>query len=192
MNHALWALLVVALGIGFLWEMYPLKSATSRIEKLPLSGINFQAESLPLNEQDLEFMKGANAYKYLLVFNQQSFFITIMDGTKNRHAIHDPTYCFVGAGWKVANEERIHFENGYGTLLTMERGANSNEALYFFSDGLRQYSSVIRYWWDTMIRRLTLGKISEEPILIIVQPIQIDTAVNWERLSRQFIPFLVL
>ena len=44
--------------------------------------------------------------------------LNVIEGTHNRHAVHNPSYCFAGAGWKIEYPENIDLshEEGAGEL----------------------------------------------------------------------------
>ena len=42
------------------------------------------------------------------------------------------------------------------------------EALYWFTDGRRQFAGPVEFWWRTAVRRLTFGRSSGAPILVIL------------------------
>src|SRR5205823_6175223 len=95
----------------------------------------------------------ARATKRLYQVGAQRFVIIVIDGTNNRHAVHDPLYCFRGAGWSMKDEEPFPIPGGSAKLLRLTNGRDMREALHWFSDGAQRYSSSMRYWWQTTLRR---------------------------------------
>jgi hypothetical protein len=182
---ALWAALSLAVFLGFLWQFSPLEDAAKRLQKLPLKGIGYQGKDLPLNPKEAEFLKGANVIKREYTINDRDFFITVLDGTKNRHLVHDPYYCFRGSGWEVIGERQFSLENGIGNLLEIQKGNEKREALFWFSDSKSIYYSPYGYWWQTILRRLTFGLSGPEPLLIVVQPLS-NEPINWNEFSKAF------
>lgn len=188
-TRVLWTLLLASVVMAMVWEFYPLPDAEEFIKDIPYNGVNFVSEDFPLSEVEKERLGGAFVQKRFLRFNGRNFFITFLDGTKNRHVVHDPRYCFIGGGMKVLSEKDIRLTNGNGVQVQLKKDTDFSEAVYWFSDGERQYSSPVRYWIQTLLRRLTLGLSSNEPILVILQPVD-SAPVNWNRLVHELLPFL--
>jgi len=113
------------------------------------------------------------------------FFITILDGTHNRHIVHDPYYCLKGSGWNMVSEKDIPIDKGHAKLVDLEKNGEQKEAIFWFSDGQINYTSPMKYWWGTTVRRFTLGKSGPEPVLIMVQPLT-KNPVDWQVFQRTF------
>ena len=172
MNRALlWIILAIAIVLGILWQFYPLPDAKDRMDSLPLLGQGYVGEVLPLQDWEAAFFKNVGVLKRAYKVKDRSLFLTALDGTRDRHAVHDPLYCFRGAGWEVASQEPTPIPGGTAVLVKLKKGAEREEALYWFGDGTHHYDSPYRYWWQTSLRRLTLGKSGPEPILITIQPL---------------------
>lgn len=184
-EYILWILLIGALLLGSLWQFYPLPTAEQRLDKLPMQGANFQGIVVPLIGAEEEIFKEVNVVKRIYDVEGQNIFIYMLDGTHDRHPIHDPTYCFRGAGWTIDSSTPFPLQKGEGMLYTISKGEQKKEALLWFTDGSHFYYSPWIYWWETTLRRLSLGASGEEPVLIVIQPL--DTSkVNWEKLMQQF------
>lgn len=184
-ERLLWITLVTAIFLGLLWQFAPLQDAQERLDKLPLQGIGYNGKNLSLLPHEEKFLKGANVIKREYEVNGQSFFITVLDGTHNRHLVHDPYYCFRGLGWNILQNTDYPLPNGQASLLLIEKGNEKKQALFWFSDGKEVYSSPFRYWLDTTIRRLSFGLTGEEPLLIVVQP-EGTQSTDWKRFSKTF------
>ena len=52
-----------------------------------------------------------------------------MDGSQERHAIHDPLYGFRGAGWEVSQSPLLSVPSGNARHLSLSKGTVSAEAL---------------------------------------------------------------
>lgn len=181
----LWLGLILALTAGVIWQFYPLPDASNRINSVPLKGIGFAGENIPLSEFEQSFFKGVNVLKRGYKVGNDLFFITMLDGTHNRHIVHDPYYCLKGSGWNMVSEKDLPINKGVAKLVELERRGETREAIFWFSDGYRNYTSPMSYWWDTTVRRFTLGKSGPEPILIMVQPVSKKT-VDWNAFQRTF------
>ncbi|HOW67507.1 MAG TPA: exosortase-associated EpsI family protein [Candidatus Paceibacterota bacterium] len=173
--------LVLAVVIGLVWEYYPLEDAEPRLRHLPDAGLGFRSKDIPLSDTEKSIFGKAQALKRFYDFGAYQFFFTVIDGTRNRHAIHDPLYCFRGAGWKVIQQADRPLEVGTGRMVRLEKEGKQEEVLFWFSDGHQRHGSAMRFWWQTTLRRLTLGLSGPEPVLVIVQPYRADQ-VNWQRL----------
>jgi hypothetical protein len=181
----LWIGLLAALTAGLIWQFVPIPDSKARLAELPLNGIGFQGQNLPLNEFEQQFFKGVGVIKRIYTVDNQPFFVTILDGTNNRHIVHDPYYCLKGSGWSLLDESSIKVEKGKANLVDLEKDGVKREAIYWFSNGKENYTSPLRYWWDTTLRRLTLGSSGPEPVLIMVQPLSKEP-VDWDKFQKSF------
>ena len=100
-------LLVLAVIFGLIWELNPLPSALSRLERVPLMGSKFSGKPLPLNDAEQQALGKAHAIKRLYIYEGKQFIMTLTDGSRNRNAVHDPTYCFRGDGWRIGEVRRV-------------------------------------------------------------------------------------
>ncbi len=187
----LWSLLGLAVLLGVLWEYYPLQDARTRLDALPLRGSGYAGNDLPLTEAEQGAFEGTRVIKRLYQYGAHQFVLIVIDGSHNRHVVHDPTYCFRGAGWRIAKQASLPLEGGNGKLLRLTRKDEENDVLYWFSDGFERHGSVSRYWVQTTLRRLTLGVSAEEPVLVILRPVE-GNAINWRKLVDQFGPIYML
>ncbi len=171
MNRLLWMILAVAMVLGAVWQFYPLPDAKQRMDDLPLLGNGYVGEVIPMEDWEKSFFKNVGVLKRAYRLKEQSIFLSALDGTRDRHAVHDPLYCFRGGGWEVVSQRIIPIPGGTAVLVKLTKDHNTEEALYWFSDGDQHYNSAYRYWWETSLRRFTLGKSGPEPILITIQPL---------------------
>lgn len=185
----LWCGLASALVLGMVWEFVPLADAQARLKTISTQGIGYSGRDVPLTDTEGEILREANVLRRLYDFDGQPFLLTIIDGTNDRHAVHDPLYCIRGAGWTVISENPFPMRRGSGRLVRMERDGVEAEALIWFSDGRRSHASPSQYWWQTTVRRLTLGMSGEEPVLVVAQSYD-GNIVNWRRLVNEFPPLL--
>jgi len=180
-----WSLLVLAVVLGVVWQFYPLPDADRRMEKLPLNGEGFQGVMVPLTPMEKDYFTNVGVLKRIYSAGGQDFFIYALDGTHNRNAVHDPTYCFRGGGWEILDQESYPIKNGVANLYTIQKGDQKRHALLWFSDGNNHWASPIRYFLAATYRRLTLGQFSNEPIMIVIQPIG-QKELNWEKIFKDF------
>ncbi len=185
----LWVLLVVAVIFGTVWQFYPLHDAQARMLNLPLIGNDFKGKNVPLNDFEKDFFKKINVVKRVYFIDQTWFSVILLDGTHDRHLVHDPAFCFRGSGFTILNQKYFPLKNGQANVATLLKGSERIEALYWYSDGKNEYTSPWKYWWQTTLRRVTLGRSGPEPVLIILQPLGISKP-NWENVIKDFQPIL--
>jgi hypothetical protein len=184
-NRHLWFFLAAVIILGALWQFFPLSNARERLEALPLVGTKYSGKNIPLTEFEQSFFYNVDVLKRLYNVQDNLLFILVLDGTNNRHIVHDPYYCFKGSGWDILNEKNIPIPDGTASLVKIKKGDIEKQALFWFGDGKKNYASPLKYWLETIARRLTLGFSGPEPVLVIVQPVNEDT-VDWENLPKQF------
>ncbi len=180
----LFVFLIIALLLGLLWQYYPLEDAKLRLEALPLIGSGFVGNNVPLNDFEEQTFKGVNVLKRVYRVNNENYLITVLDGTHNRHVVHDPYYCFTGSGWEIEKQQDVPIANGTGKELVLRRGSKQRAALFWFSDQISPFSSPMEYWWNSTLRRLTLGRSGQEPVLIMIQPLDSLSQVNWKEVTQ--------
>ncbi|MGA8164183.1 MAG: exosortase-associated EpsI family protein [Waddliaceae bacterium] len=181
----LWICLTAASALAFLWQFTSLPDAQERMETLPLSGLEYQGRDLLLEPSEKEFLNGVHVLKRAYVIGDQEFFITVLDGSRHRHVVHNPYCCFQGSGWSIVEEKPLPLNKGDANLLLIKKRGQEREVVFWFSDGKQQYASPLRYWTQTTLRRLSLGMIGNEPLLIVIQPIQKEK-IDWKQFMLQF------
>jgi hypothetical protein len=181
----LWIALAVALVLSLVWQFAPLTDASVRLDAIPLHGFGFTGRDIPLADAEKSIYSPARVLKRLYQVDRQQVIVIAIDGSRNRHAIHDPTFCFRGAGWTIAASRFIPVAGGEVRLLSLTKDGQTREAMYWLSDGQTRHASALRYWWQTTLRRLTLGHSGDEPILFVLQPAQ-GNSLEWDLLLSQF------
>jgi hypothetical protein len=164
----LWLAFVILVPLGMLWEFYPLTDASSRLDRFPRENGQMASYDLPLTPGEEAIFTGVTVLKRLAIVGNDRAVITVIDGTKNRHAVHDPVFCFRGAGWEVFRDEKVPLKKGAARLVHLRQGKDVAEAMYWFSDGSEQFNRPVLYWWKTAMRRLTFGGSGKEPVLVIL------------------------
>jgi hypothetical protein len=182
-----WAGIALTLVVGVLWQFFPLKDAGERLDSLPIAGVGFNSQNFEVTDQEREIFHDNRLLKRLVWLGGQQFYLSIIDGSKYRNAVHDPTLCFLGDGFTVERRKPIRVPGGYGEIIHLEKGEETQEIFVCFSDGEQRYSSVMRYWLQTTMRRLSLGASGEEPVRIIIQSID-KRPLKWRRLLMEFTP----
>ncbi|MEN9676026.1 MAG: hypothetical protein RIS76_1922 [Verrucomicrobiota bacterium] len=181
----LWVCLGIAVVLAMLWQWLPLPDARGRLSALPASGWRISSRDLPLTDTERSVFGRARVLKRLYQVSGQRVVLIAMDGSQERHAIHDPLYCFRGAGWKVRQSHLLPVPSGNARHLALSKRTVSAEALSWISNGTARHPSPFRYWMQATARRLSLGKSGEEPVLILLQPAT-GEAVDWTRLLSEF------
>lgn len=181
----LWMGLFTAIILGLAWQFIPLTDAKNRMNALPLKGIGYIGQNLPLHPREQDLFKEVNVLKRIYRVKGKEYFISILDGTNNRHIVHDPYYCFTGGGWEIENEQTIFFKNGYGKQVNMSNNGKKKVALFWFSNGISAHGSPFRYWLEATLRRITLGLSGAEPVLIFVQSYE-ESDTDWNQFTQDF------
>ena len=180
----LFAGLLLAVVLALAWDLVPLPDAQGRVARFATDGLGFSSRELPLNETEKSIYGAAQVLKRIYRVGRENYVVVIIDGARNRHAVHDPAYCFRGAGWTVAAERPLALPDGAGKILSLRKGPETREAVFWFSNGRERQAQVARCWWQMAWRRLTFGASSPAPVLVLVQPLDGDHPA-WERLPAQ-------
>jgi hypothetical protein len=189
-QRILWLTLALTVGIALGWPMIPLKSAHDRLAALPGSSPDFQARPLELSAEDRAFLGKAESAQFLIAMRGGGrLVLSVIDGTGNRHAVHDPAYCFSGAGWKIQSKTLVKLSSGDATRVSLAKGDEKSEALWFFDNGTKQFTSPMDYWLATSLRRITLGHSGDEPVLVTLRSLP-GESVDWDRVRQILVPAL--
>jgi len=140
---------------------------------------------MPLSPGEQVIFSGVNVLKRDATVGGDHAVLTVIDGTKNRHAVHDPVFCFRGAGWDIVSQENIPMSNGEARLVHLRQDKDTAEALYWFSDGQTQFDRPLEYWWKTALRRLTFGASGNEPVLVVLTSTG-PTLPHWQALLKSW------
>ena len=189
-RRVLWCALILTSLITLVWPMIPLPTTADRFAAITTSSLDFQASPLELSAHDQAFLGKAQAVQYLITMRGGGrLVLTAIDGTHNRHAVHDPSYCFAGAGWNVQSKHSVKVPTGDATWMALGKDDQKSEALWFFDDGYHQFTSPVEYWLATSKRRATLGRSGVEPVLVTLRSLP-NESVNWDRVRQILLPAL--
>lgn len=158
-----------AIGISVLWRFIPLDGAEDRLARMPTKGPGFTSWHSPLKAEERKLLGHGMAARRIYQFGKKRYIVSVVDGTLNRHAVHDPMYCFAGAGYEVITDLPMKVEGGVARCLYISQGGKRSRIVYWFSNGETRHSSILAYWLNTTIRRITFGLSGPEPVLVIVQ-----------------------
>lgn len=184
-HKLLGAALILAVALGLVWEYIDLPNAQARLSTLPLVSSSFIGREVGMTEWEQEFFDDVYVMKRFYRVAGQTFFVTLLDGTNDRHAVHDPFYCFRGEGWTLVETVPLPIPGGEAHIMRMEKDGQTFETLFWFTDGLHKHASMTRYLWQTTLRRLTLGRSGGEPVRIMIQPVEANT-LDWNQLVVDF------
>jgi hypothetical protein len=181
----LWAALGTVMILSLLWEVVPRPDASARLDRLPVAGFHLFSKDMPLNPVEADIYHGANVRKRIYQAGHEKFILLAIDGTHDRHAVHDPLYCFRGGGWTVGSDRLMPIPGGVARRLDLTKNGGTVEVMYWISDNRTRHASALRAWWQSTLRRLTFGFSGEEPVIFILQPLP-GTTVNWDSLVTGF------
>lgn len=167
-RRALTAAVVITGLFVVLCQFIPLKDASDRLDAFPLTGQAFASREIPADPVELPVIGEARMMKRLCQTGSQRFVISVIDGTRNRHAVHDPAYCFRGAGWEVTSSEPLSIPGGDGAKLKLTKDGKTTEAVYWFSNGSERHASAMSSWFSAASRRLTFGQSGPAPVLVLL------------------------
>ncbi len=183
----LFSAVILALLLGFASKQYTQRDLTSRLDHLPIQGTGYRGHDVPLTAGEQSIFGDARVIKRIYRLGKLSFVFLAIDGSRYRHAVHDPAYCFRGMGWEVEKRSPIPFEGGEAALLSLAQEERHRTALFWFSDGAHRHSSIIHYWFQATARRLTFGLLGTEPLFIILQPMG-SYPPSWYQVIHYFGP----
>lgn len=186
----LWTAIGLTAVVTLIWPLLPTPPATDRLAAIPSSGPDFQSQPLELSAADLAFLgKARTLQRIISMRGGGQLVLTVIDGTENRHAVHDPLYCLSGAGWKRIQTELVKVNSGEATHVSLTKDGMTAEVIWFFDDGNKQFTSPLEYWFRTSCRRATLGRSGPEPLLVSLRGIS-NEPVNWDRVRQILLPSL--
>lgn len=184
-RYALWILLGLALTFGLVHELRPRVEGPSRLDSLPLQGFGFIGRDLPLNASEIAVFQNTRVVKRLYQVGQDRLVLLAVDGRGDRHAIHDPSYCFRGAGWQVIAARDQPLPGGHAQLLQLAKDAQRAVALYWITDGHHRHASAFGAWLQSIQTRLTGDGNTASPVLVLLQPVT-GTTVDWDEVLHRF------
>jgi hypothetical protein len=176
-----WGGAAVVAGIIVAAQLWPLPDAAARIARLSPAGVWHRSVPVELAPWEREFFRRAAVVKRMVAVQQERVVLTVIDGSHNRQAVHDPEFCFRGAGWTVEATTEVPIGSGRARLLRLRKGATTAEALFWFSDGEVSFSAPWRYWIAATWRRLTFGQSGADPVLVLLTSLD-DRPPRWQSL----------
>ena len=156
----------------------------SLLTNLPTTGLFYRSQPIELTDAEAKHLAKATVAKRRYALPCGRFDLLAIDGADDRHAVHDPTFCHRGAGWVVANRQTLPLKNGQAALVQYNRGRESTQCVYWFTNGISQKPDAWWYWAQATLRRLTGGQSGREPVLVVLQPSD-ETAPDWSAVMRE-------
>jgi len=184
------ALLLAAAVISLVWNRLPLADGRAFLASIPLDAPGLKGRDLPLTDLERRWLAGASGIKRLYSWEGRSYILAITDGTRNRHAVHDPTYCFRGAGWRVVSRHATRSPRGWIQIVSLSRGDERTEVAFWFDDGVNAFCSPIEFWLRSTSRRLTRGATGPEPLICLLLPVANHSSPDWLDVADRLIPTL--
>jgi hypothetical protein len=167
------ALLIGALLLSLTGTSDALKDANSRLAALALNAAGFRSTDLPLSAGEEQVYRNIHVLKKLCIWQGEQAQLVCLDGTRDRHAVHDPRLCFRSAQWEVLSETVVpHPAGGEMRRLRLRRDKREVETVYWWSTATERHASALKYFMQSSLRRLTRGCSGEEPVLVVLQPVQ--------------------
>jgi hypothetical protein len=182
--------LFVLVLLALLVRGLELPDASTRIKNFPRQGTMFQSKQVPLTDFEKDMLGTASGYKAIYLWQGLRYAFTIIDGTRNRQAVHDPRYCFRGAGWANTADRTVDFSGGQARRVELEQSGVKSEALFFYSDGENVFDRPLEYWMRATFRRWFRHLGGDEPVLVMIQPV--DPDVSLEPALKGLLPLLPL
>jgi len=168
-HHAMWiAIFSVFIGVLVL-RVLALPPQIERLDSLPLKGATFDGEPLQLTRQESQYLGNAEAIKRLYTLGNDSFVVAVIDGTRNRDAVHNPDICYQGEGYTIIKESSLPIPGGEAKVLVMKKEGEVRELAYWYTTGTSRHSSPFKQHVQSTLRRLSLIGHRNEPFLVIIE-----------------------
>jgi len=195
MNHkqtiALFGAMLMLLFFASVLRLMDKADASERLASFPRSGPGFMSRSLLLTDFEKDIIGEANAYKAIYSWKGTLYALTIIDGSRNRQAVHDPRYCFRGAGWTIVSYNETRIKGGRAEYLRLKKAEGiTSEALFFYSDGNSAFYSPLMYWYKATLKRWIFFREINEPVLVLIQPFEENGTL--EPVIKGLLPLLPL
>ncbi len=166
---AMWVILVVAVALTILLEAFPVGSRPNPGMSLPMKAPLIYGENVELNSREMLIFGEGEVVKRLYHVAGNPIMVNVVDGKQNRHAVHDPIFCFRGAGWSIISESVMLSGKGEIRIMALSKNDEMTRVAYWFSNGERHYISPIEFWMRSFLHRATFGYWGDESVLVVIQ-----------------------
>ena len=158
--------------------------STSHLQNLPQQGLLYTSAPLPLSSGESHHLRSVDVVKRRYRVPSATFDLLAIDGSANRHAVHDPTFCHRGDGWEIVSRQSLPLPRGEALWVRYRRGDESTQCVYWFTNAATQTPNTWWFWAAASWRRLTAGRSGCEPVLVVLQPAA-DVAPDWTLVFRE-------
>lgn len=155
----------------------------------PHTSNEFANKSIEPSMAEKNFHQSSDLYKKAFHINGQNVLVVIIDGKNDRHAIHDPEFCFKGSGWSISNSRKLPINGGQGNLIRLDKNGITSNCLFWFSDGHNKYSSFSQFVAATTLNKLKIWDTKSNLRAVCIQSFP-GQPVDFSRLSKDFDPVL--
>lgn len=180
-----WVIVLFVIAATFAFKVNATSQQHSALDDIPVSGYGYDGRALEFSQAERVFLGNAEAIKH--EYSQASYrlIVVVVDGSNNRHAVHDPIFCLRGAGYETTGQAAFPIINGHGQLVSLAKGPTKQEVAYWFTNGEQRYTSFSRYLAESALNRLTLGKLGQQPKMVTVYSVG-ERIPNWSSLLDRF------
>jgi len=167
LNIALAIAASVCLVAGLLASFRSASSPSIDLTALASTGPGYVAKRMELDPVERLALGGGKAARYYVVSGDHRFLLTLIDAAGQAHAIHHPSVCHGGRGWRTEVEQKISNVRGDVGLLHLRRGNERKQILYWFACGPSRHASFVRNRMDDIMQRLSLRQESPRCFVMV-------------------------
>lgn len=165
------AVLAISVGICLAaWLLANCRSAVRSVDgvqAVSASGPGFTTKRIALDPVERLALGGGVATRYYVVSGDHRFLLTLIDATNQTHAIHHPSVCHGGRGWKTESDQRLVVERGDVGWLHLRRGNQRKQMLYWFVGDQSRHRSFIRNRIEDQLQRFAIQQQSSRCFVIV-------------------------
>jgi len=180
-----WLIILFVVLATFAFKIHATQQQHSSLHDVPVSGYGFDGRALEFSDAELAFLGKAEAIKHEYSQADYRLVVVVVDGSNNRHAVHDPIFCLRGAGYETTSNTEFPIINGHGQLISLANGSARQKVAFWFSNGEQRYTAFSRYLAESAINRLTFGAIGSQPKMITVYSTG-GRIPNWSSILDRF------
>ena len=180
-----WTIVLFVMVATFVFKVNATDQQHSDLNDIPISGYGYDGRALEFSQAERAFLGKAEAIKHEYSQTGYRLVVVVVDGSNNRHAVHDPIFCLRGAGYETTGRQDFPIINGHGQLVSLAKGSIKQKVAYWFSNGEQRYTSFTRYLAESALNRLTLGTLGQQPKMVTVYSVG-ERIPNWSSLLDRF------
>lgn len=168
---ALAATTLAVAGASVVWSTHDLSDANQRVTNLPTSGLGLRGGAVAIDEHTKVVFGRATAIRHWYDLGGDGILLTVVDGTHDRHAVHDPLVCLRGTGWAVVDQTTAPVAGGTAAVVTITKHGETRQVAWWYSDGASRWHDTSSTWWHHALRRLSLGASAPASVMVLVEPL---------------------